>query len=224
MPEALGSFDESDGGAASEAIAKPAGAASHSRADNDETLMVRYAAGDVKAFELLYDRHERAVFRFLLRSVRIAAVADELLQEVWISVVRGAAGYEPRAKFSTWLYRIARSRLIDHWRARDPEVLESLEATVVEDGDLTLAEVIAADASVQPEVKALDKAQARSFVAAVEALPPPQREAFLLHAEGGLTLAQIGELTGCGMETIKSRLRYATAKLREAMQPWRDAQ
>src|ERR1700751_1007786 len=96
-------------------------------ADSDESLMLRYATGDVRAFEQIYDRHERAGYRFLVRWVRIQAVADELLQEVWISVIRYAPSYKPQALFTTWLYRIARSRLIDHWRARDPEALESLD-------------------------------------------------------------------------------------------------
>lgn len=190
--------------------------------EKDEALMLRYGAGDQGAFERLYDRHERALYRFLLRSVGIAATADDLLQDVWMSVIRNAATYEPRALFTTWLYRIARSRLIDHWRARDPAVLKSLDEPVMDGSDETLADRIAAGDEAQPEVRALDRAQARSFLAAIEALPASQREAFLLHAESGLTLAQIGEITGAGVETVKSRFRYACAKLRAAMQPWID--
>jgi len=189
--------------------------------EGDEALMARYAAGDVAAFERLYARHEGAVYRFLLRSVGIAAIADEVLQDVWMSVIRSADGYEPRALFTTWLYRIARTRLIDHWRARDPGVLVSLDAPLSENGDGTMAEAVAADRSVEPEVRALDKAQARAFTCAIEALPPAQREAFLLHLHADLTLAQISTVTGAGVETVKSRLRYASDKLRSAMQRWR---
>jgi RNA polymerase sigma factor (sigma-70 family) len=188
----------------------------------DESLMLRFAAGDVHAFEQIYDRHERAVYRFLLRSVRIPAIADELLQEVWISVVRAARTYKPQALFTTWLYRIARSRLIDHWRARDPEVVQSLDEPAGSGCDANLIDLIAADASVQPEVRTMEHAQARAFVCAVEELPAAQREAFLLHVEAGLTHEQIASITGSGSETIKSRIRYACAKLRTTMQPWRD--
>ncbi len=188
----------------------------------DESLMMRFAAGDTRAFERIYDRHERAVYRFLLRSVRIQAVADELLQEVWISVIRNARAYKPQALFTTWLYRIARSRLIDHWRARDPEVLESLDEPAGSGCDATLIDLVAADASVQPEVRTMERAQARAFVAAVEELPGAQREAFLLHVEAGLTHEQIAGVTGAGTETVKSRIRYACAKLRTTMQPWRN--
>jgi len=190
-------------------------------AEADESLMLRFADGDMRAFERLYERHERPVYRFLLRSVRIQAVADELLQEVWISIIRAAKSYRPQAAFTTWLYRIARSRLIDHWRARDPEALESLDQPAGSGCDATLLDLVAADASQQPEVETVNRAQARAFVAAVEQLPAAQREAFLLHVDAGLTHEQIANATGAGAETVKSRIRYATAKLRTNMQPWR---
>lgn len=188
----------------------------------DESLMLRFAGGDMRAFEQLYDRHERPVYRFLLRSVRIQAVAEELLQEVWISVIRYAPTYAPQALFTTWLYRIARSRLVDHWRARDPEALVSLDEPAGDACDATVLDLVAADESVQPEIRTMDRAQARAFAAAVEDLPGAQREAFLLHVEACLTHDQIASLTGAGAETVKSRIRYACAKLRSAMQPWQE--
>jgi len=181
--------------------------------------MIRYASGDAAAFESLFARHEGPVYRFLLRSVRIPALADELLQETWLSVVRAARTYEPRAKFTTWLYHIARTRLIDHWRAREPDVAHRLAH---EEEELVL-ENLPADARLEPERLAIDRAQARAFVLAVEALPPAQREAFLLHAESGLSIEEIGAVTGVPAETAKSRFRYACAKLRENLRDWRTA-
>jgi RNA polymerase sigma factor (sigma-70 family) len=189
----------------------------------DEDLMLAYANGDTAAFERLYDRHEAPVYRFLLRSVTVPSSAEELLQEVWLSVVRNAANYQPQAAFRTWLYRIARTRLIDHWRAREPALALSLDAPAANDADgsgPSLGETIAADESHQPEQLAMARAQARALIAAVEALPAPQREVLLLHAEGELTLVQIAEVTGVGFETVKSRLRYALEKLRAARQEW----
>ena len=190
--------------------------------DEDAALMLAYAAGDAAAFNTLYARHEMPVFRFLRRSLGSdgAAVVDELHQEVWLAVVRNAASYQPRARFATWLYGIARSRLIDHWRARRPHV--SLDEPAANDPDETLADRLPADAAAQPEVQALTRAQGAAFLRAVEQLPPAQREVFLLHAEGELTLAEIGALTGVGMETAKSRLRYAMVKLRSDLAAWRD--
>jgi RNA polymerase sigma factor (sigma-70 family) len=187
--------------------------------ESDEALMLAYRGGDARAFAALFDRHERSVYRFLLRSTKDAAVADDLLQEVWLAVVRNASAYAARAKFRTWLFAIARSKLIDHWRTTAPQV--SLDDCAANDPDDTLAETLAAGAAAQPDVQALSRAQARAFLAAVEALPPPQREAFLLHAEGGLSVEEVAHATGVGFETAKSRLRYALGKLRAAMQEWR---
>jgi RNA polymerase sigma factor (sigma-70 family) len=185
---------------------------------SDEALMLAYANGDATAFATLYDRHERPVYRFLLRSAGSAELAADLLQETWLAVVRHAATYEVRARFSTWLYGIARSKLIDHWRARRPEV--SLDEPAANDPDETRVEQLEADRAWQPDVRALSREQARAYLDAVEALPPAQREAFLLQAEGDLTLEEIGTLTGVGRETVKSRLRYAQARLREALKQW----
>src|SRR6202023_2435208 len=81
--------------------------------ESDETLMGRYARGDTAAFELLYRRHEMRVWRYLERNVRNRATADELMQEVWFAVARDAVRYEPSARFTTWLFTIARNRMID---------------------------------------------------------------------------------------------------------------
>ena len=185
---------------------------------SDEALMAAYQGGDARSFALLFERHERPVFRFLRRSLGDAATADDLLQEVWLAVVRNAAGYVPRAKFTTWLFTIARSKLIDHWRATSPMV--SLDEAAANDPDEALLDSIAASENVQPEVQAMSRAQAQAFLAAVEALPPVQREAFLLHVEGDMTVEEVAQATGVGFETAKSRLRYALGKLRTTMEVW----
>jgi len=194
-----------------------------SEVQTDEQLMLDYGAGDAAAFARLFDRHERPVYRFLLRSLGgDAARADDLLQEVWLAVVRNATNYEPRAKFTTWLYGIARTRLIDHWRAvRNDVSLDAANDPEADDPGDTLVDRIAAARTNEPEVQAMSRAQAQAFIDAVEELPAPQREALLLHLEGELTLDEIARLTAVGMETAKSRLRYALAKLRAALEDWR---
>lgn len=186
--------------------------------------MLAYAAGDAGAFARLFERHERPVFRFLLRSTGTAAAADDLMQETWLAVVRNAASYEPRARFTTWLYGIARTKLIDHWRrAGRDAIAAALDDPVANDPDgaTPLLDTIAADAACEPETQAMSRAQAQALMGAVEALPPVQREAFLLHLEGGLTHEEIAALTGVGAETVKSRLRYAMNRLRTVLQEWR---
>ncbi len=85
---------------------------------SDESLMLAYAGGDARAFETLYSRHKGPVFRYVLRSVKSRAEADELFQDVWMRAIEARARWRPEAKFTTWLYTIAHHRLIDHWRAK----------------------------------------------------------------------------------------------------------
>ena len=179
-------------------------------ATTDEDLMLAYAAGDAAAFDALYARHKGGVYRYLLRQCRQGGVADELFQDVWMNLIRARASYAPTAKFTTWLYRLAHNRLIDHYRT-------SAHLTLVSADDEAHVDAIAALPGVrgdEPQVRAENRELGERLRAAVAALPPAQREAFLLQQEGGLSLAEIAELTGVGTETVKSRLRYALAKLR----------
>src|SRR6185295_7401960 len=84
----------------------------------DEELMAAYRGGDARAFETLYARHRTRLFRFVLRSIKSRALAEELYQEVWMRVIEARATYAPTARFTTWLYTIAHNQLVDHWRKR----------------------------------------------------------------------------------------------------------
>jgi RNA polymerase sigma factor (sigma-70 family) len=194
---------------------------SESPDESDEALMLAYAAGDASAFARLYDRHERPVHRYFLRQGAAAAQADDLLQETWMAVVRSAERYTVDARFTTWLYRIARSKLIDHWRATRQQVLLDDAANDPElDDDIAAIDRIAASDALRPDVQAMSRQQAASFVAAVEALPAAQREVFLLHLDGELTMEQMAGITDVGVETAKSRLRYAMKRVRAACADW----
>ena len=177
----------------------------------DEDLMLAYAAGDAAAFDALYARHKGGVYRYMLRHCGHAGVADELFQDVWMNVIRARASYVPSAKLTTWLYRIAHNRLIDHWRATGH--IELVSHGPDDDTDDPLDALPAAPGD-EPEVRASAREAARRLKAAFATLPAAQREAFLLHQEGGLELAEVAALTGTGVETVKSRIRYAIAKLR----------
>jgi len=176
----------------------------------DEQLMLDYAAGDAAAFEALYARHKGPLYRFVRRSVKDAAHADELFQDIWMRIVEARVRYSPQARFTTWMYTIAHNRLVDHWRAKGLSLV-SLD----EDAEAPL-EIDAGPASDPRRIAEGREALAR-FAGALAALPLAQREAFLLHEEAGMTAAQIAEATGTNTDAAKSRLRYAMDKLREAM-------
>ena len=99
--------------------------------ETDENLMLRFGRGEAAAFEFLYQRHESRVFRYLRRNVGNEANANDLMQEVWFAVARGAANYQPTARFTTWLFTIAHNRMVDMVRAN--RRLQSLDE--VDGGD-----------------------------------------------------------------------------------------
>lgn len=171
----------------------------------DESLMLAYAAGDANAFEQLYARHRGPLYRFLLRQLRDPALADEFFQDVWQRVITARSGWKPEAAFTTWLFRIAHNRLNDHWRAlkhRPPAPDDAEDRTArVQDPDT-------------PERQLSEFEQRRRLQLAMAELPDDQREVLHLRLEQELTLEEIGEITGVGRETVKSRLRYAMDKLR----------
>jgi RNA polymerase sigma-70 factor (ECF subfamily) len=178
--------------------------------DSDEALMLRYAAGEAGAFDALYARHRGGVFRYLLHHCGNRAAAEEMFQDVWLNLVKSRAAYTPSARFASFLYRCAHNRLVDHYRAQGAAKELSLDG----DEDDCLADTLVADPLMEPQHQHAAQETRVRLQAAIRALPPPQREAFLLQQESGLSLSEIAALTGVGAETVKSRLRYALAKLR----------
>lgn len=188
--------------ASSVPTSEPAAAADAAAEADDEILMRRYAKGDTTAFEVLYARHKDPLYRYLVRGCSDRALAGELFQDVWMRVIRARKRYRPKARFSVWLYTIAHNRLVDHYR-RDRPSGEVPEMT--------------APSADQPAAQAERSERAARLRAALDRLPFEQREAILLKEEQDLTIKEIAAVTGVGAETVKSRLRYALAKLREEL-------
>ncbi|MBK9608124.1 MAG: sigma-70 family RNA polymerase sigma factor [Betaproteobacteria bacterium] len=180
----------------------------------DEDLMLRYAAGEVAAFEVLYGRHKGGVFRYLLRH-GAGNASEELAQDVWASLIRVRVQYQVTAKFTTWLYRLAHNRLIDFYRAEGRAEWVSRDA---DDGTDDIVTALPGLRTAQPEVQVESNNIADRMRAAIASLPEAQREAFLLQQEGGLSVAEIAEATSVPEETAKSRLRYAINKLRAQLE------
>lgn len=177
----------------------------------DEALMLAYRAGDAAAFEVLYGRWRGRLYRYLAHQA-----ADELFQDVWLRVVNARTGYEATAKFSTWLFRIAHNRLVDHHRARGRSIMELSGGMMDDPEDDPVNDLPAPDQDSPPAMLERREA-ARRILDCLAALPPPQREAFLMAEEGGMSLEEIAGASGVGRETAKSRLRYALDRLRRCL-------
>ncbi len=171
--------------------------------------MLAYARGDAAAFDVLYANTRGMLYRFILRSVPDRAVADELFQDTWGRAIQARARYRAEAKFSTWLLQIAHNLIVDHVRRQRPQA-------DAEETEHVLGRLDAPDRE-RPEEILSDFEQRRRLQLALEALPDEQRIAFLLRVDSGLSLEEIAQVTGAGHETVKSRLRYAFAKIRERL-------
>ena len=180
---------------------------------SDEELMERYRDGDAGAFDTLYGRHKGGVFRYLARQCASRGVAEELFQDVWMNLIRARAAYTVQAKFTTYLYRLAHNRLIDHYRSQSGKVAASFD-----DDEGPALEDVPAARNHDPAVSADLRQQAQRMLQLIESLPAAQREAFLLQQESDMSIEEIAQATGVTRETAKSRLRYAIAKLREGIQ------
>jgi RNA polymerase sigma-70 factor (ECF subfamily) len=176
----------------------------------DEALMLRYAAGELEAFQRLYDSHRGGLYRYFLRQTN-RAVAEELFQDVWARVIQHRKRYRPEASFKTWLYTLAHNRLVDHWRREGRRVVDLSELN--EDD----CEFESADPNPGPQRRVDLRECLEQLLQLVTGLPDLQRQAFLLRHEAGMTLAQIAEAMNTGAETTKSRLRYAMERLRSAI-------
>jgi len=182
----------------------------------DEILIARYARGDAAAFDVLYRRHELRTWRYLERNAGSRAIAEELMQEVWFAVARDAGRYRPTARFTTWLFAIARNRLIDAIRTKRPQL--SLDAPGPE------MEAVVGRLATDPDAGPLAEVAVRDLAAALRLalarLPLEQRDAFLLQLEGDLSVEEVAMLTQASVETAKSRLRYARTRLRELLREY----
>jgi RNA polymerase sigma-70 factor (ECF subfamily) len=180
-------------------------------AADDHDLLRAHLAGDPQAFARLYDRYDRSCLRFISRLLGAAHrdAAEDLHQEVWVTISRSAAAFDPgKASFRGWLFTIARNRTWDYFRRQKVAVLA---------GSQDDAAMMVPDPGQTPLEQVQSRELALEIISAVEALPLEQRGAFVMFADAGLSLEEIAACTGVSVETAKSRLRYARAKLRQML-------
>lgn len=169
--------------------------------------MMNYGAGDAAAFDVLYQRYKAPLYRFVLRQSSQQAV-DELFQDIWLKVINARHTYQTKASFKTWLYHLARNRVIDLYRRNSIRPV---------DNNVAELETVSSDSIASPDKQLQTQTQRDALLEAISELPSEQKEAFLLREEGGLSIEQIAETCGTNSETAKSRLRYAMDKLRHKL-------
>ena len=191
-----------------------AGAGPESQTDAD--VMLRVKAGDQPAFEYLVQKYRRPMVSFMYRMARNSAIAEDLAQEVFLRVYRSRETYEPSAKFSTWLYRIATNLAVNH--ARDtrherPEIQVSLDEPDEESG----ATLELPDASLNVEQQMVRRERLLAIRKKIEALPEQQRLAVLMHKYQQMDYKQIADVLKKSESATKSLLFRAYETLREQL-------
>lgn len=173
---------------------------------SDEELMVRLQKGEVRAFDLLYERYRGKLYNYILRLVQDPALAAEVYQDTFVRVFQRAGRYCPGHRFSTWVFTIAHHLCVDCLRDRRPQVPIEQVAETLPAGER--------DAAAQLECREeTDRA-----LRALEILPPEQRAAVLLRVVHGYSQQEAAQIAGVPEGTIKSRLHYALEKLRQVLE------
>jgi RNA polymerase sigma-70 factor (ECF subfamily) len=182
---------------------------------SDEELLAAFQQGDVGAFEALLRRHRAPLFTFLLRMLGDRERAEDLAQETFLRIVKGAAAWEQRARFSTWLYTIARNLCVDQSRRDRVRRTGSLDETGPE-GESPLVDSV--PGTEPPPDRAAESSRLRIVLQeALLSLPGEQREVFVLREQAGVPFKEIAGMVGCNENTVKSRMRYALEGLRKAL-------
>ncbi|MGH9722611.1 MAG: RNA polymerase sigma factor [Bryobacteraceae bacterium] len=176
----------------------------------DAELMLRVKEGDNASFTILLDKYRGPVIHFLYRMVQINSVSEELAQEVFLRVYRSRTSYEPTAKFTTWLFRIA-THLALNW-LRDGRHEKSNESLDVESETTPVRQV--ADRSLSIEQNLVYRTKLDEVRRAVAALPEKQRAAVLMHKYEEMEYSQIAKVLGCSESAVKSLLFRAYEALR----------
>jgi RNA polymerase sigma-70 factor, ECF subfamily len=183
----------------------------------DEVLMLRYKEGDLEAFEILLERYQQPLFSFVLRFCNDYHQAEDLVQEVFLRLIKSAKTYEPKAKFSTYIYTFAHNICIDNFRRGKKRKTTSLSQPIDADEELTFEDTVK-DERPNPEKEYRQKSLEKALQEAVSELPEEQREVFLLREQMNLPFEEIARVVGCLPSTAKSRMRYALQSIRQKLE------
>jgi RNA polymerase sigma-70 factor (ECF subfamily) len=179
--------------------------------DLDAQLMLRVRDGDEDSFRVLLEKHRNPVIRFVYRMVQDRAISEEVAQEVFLRVYRSRGTYEPTARFTTWLFRIATHMALNSLRdGRNERGQQRLDDE--RDGDMPVREV--ADRRPSVEQRMVDQTRLQEVRDAIAMLPEKQRAAVLMHKYEEMEYAEIAQILECTDSAVKSLLFRAYESLR----------
>jgi RNA polymerase sigma-70 factor (ECF subfamily) len=189
------------------------------RADPDANLMLRCKQGDTGAFEQLVEKYKQPVLNLLCRTLGDATEAEDVAQNVFVQAYKSAPRYKPSAKFSTWLFTIARNLCLNEIRRRSRHPTAPLDSTHPEDeadrprqvGDL---------ASPSPDESVLRRELEQKVDQAIKELPENQRIAILLCRREDMSYEDIGEVLGCSVSATKSLIHRGRETLKQRLKPY----
>lgn len=183
--------------------------------DSDLELMLRVRSGDAESFEILLSRYRLPLVSFFVRMVRDRALAEDLAQEVFLRVYQARQRYQPEARFTTWLYRIATNLALN--AIRDRKAGDAPAVDDDEDGAPRVARI--ADTRATAEEQLMQADRERLIRQAVECLPEKQRAAVILHKYQEVDYRQISSVLGLSESAVKSLLFRAYENLRVRLEP-----
>jgi RNA polymerase sigma-70 factor (ECF subfamily) len=178
--------------------------------------MHAYKKGDARAFERLLQKHKKPVYNFCVRMLQERSAAEDAMQEVFLRVVRSAKEWQQNAKFTTWLYTIARNHCIDALRKATHRKTASLDQTL-QDGEeqgSTLGDRMSDEEAVTPDRGAESARLRKKLALAIASLSEEQREVFVMREYSGMPFKDIAAVVGVPENTVKSRMRYALEHLK----------
>jgi RNA polymerase sigma-70 factor (ECF subfamily) len=187
--------------------------------DPDAALMLRVKRGDRAAFSALVDKYKQPVMNFVFRSLRDETEAEDLAQNVFLQVYKSRARYERTAKFSTWLFTIARNLCLNEIRRRTRHPAESLEESQTENEDAALRQYEDKKVALPTEY-VLQGELAAKIEEAMAALPENQRTAILLCRQDELSYEEIAQVLGCSLSATKSLIHRGRETLKEKLKPY----
>jgi len=187
--------------------------------DPDAVLMLRVKRGDRAAFAELVEKYKQPVMNLVYRSLHDEAEAEDLAQNVFLQVYKSAKRYESRAKFSTWLFTIARNLCLNEIRRRSRHPADSLEAAHAEHEDQPRQQ-FEDKGNIAPPEKLLHGELAQKIEEALAGLPENQRTAILLCRQEDLSYEEIAKILDCSLSATKSLIHRGRETLKQKLKPY----